>query len=69
MAPGSWRLRAAADERLPWKLLGTHSARLDLARRDTVQDGSLGLNYVWYADILMTMTQDDAGSVDAIRPP
>ena len=42
---------------LPWKLLGVHSARLDMANRDKVQDESLGLNCAWYADILMTLSQ------------
>lgn len=41
---------------LPWKLLGVHSARLDMANRDRVQDESLGLNSAWYADILMTLS-------------
>ncbi len=47
---------------LPWKLLGVHSARMDMLTRDTVQDESLGLNCTWYADILMTLTEP-AGSV------
>lgn len=41
---------------LPWKLLGVHAARLDMANRDLVEDESLGLNCVWYADILMTLS-------------
>lgn len=41
---------------LPWKLLGVHSARLDMANRDRVEDESLGLNCAWYADILMTLS-------------
>lgn len=41
---------------LPWKLLGVHSARLDMRTRDLEQDESLGLNCAWYADILMTLT-------------
>ena len=52
-------LRDAAAEpgaALPWKLLGVHSARLDMANRDRVQDESLGLNCAWYADILMTLS-------------
>ena len=48
--------RAAADEPLPWKLLGVHSARLDMAGRDLAQDESLGLNCAWYADMLMTLS-------------
>jgi S1-C subfamily serine protease len=42
---------------LPWKLLGVHSARLDMADRDLVKDESLGLNCAWYADMLMTLSK------------
>lgn len=53
-------MRAAeADERLgdlPWKLLGVHSARLDMRSRDVQLDESIGLNCACYADILMTLT-------------
>jgi Trypsin-like peptidase domain len=59
---------STADE-LPWKLLGVHSARLDMAGRDLAQDETLGLNCAWYADILMTLTQDEAAAVDANTPP
>lgn len=48
------RNRALGD--LPWKLLGIHSARLDLDSRDVVLDEALGLNCAWYADILLTLT-------------
>lgn len=41
---------------LPWKLLGVHSARMDMSTRDLQLDESLGLNCAWYADILMTLT-------------
>jgi hypothetical protein len=41
---------------LPWKLLGVHSARIDMGSRDQDLDESLGLNCAWYADILMTLT-------------
>ena len=41
---------------LPWRLLGVHSARLDVGR-DLERDEALGLNCAWYADILMTLTQ------------
>jgi hypothetical protein len=41
---------------LPWRLLGVHSARLDVGR-DLEQDEALGLNSAWYADVLMTLTQ------------
>jgi S1-C subfamily serine protease len=46
-----------SDDDLPWKLLGVHSARMDMATRDLQQDESLGLNCAWYADILMTLTE------------
>jgi S1-C subfamily serine protease len=50
---------AAADETvLPWKLLGVHSASLDMSGRDRVQDETLGLNCAWYADMLMVLSED-----------
>ena len=42
---------------LPWKLLGVHSASLDMKDRDRVQDETLGLNCAWYADMLMTLSE------------
>lgn len=42
---------------LPWKLLGVHSARLDVGTRDLELDEALGLNCAWYADILLTLTE------------
>jgi len=56
------------DERLgdlPWKLLGVHSGRLDMLPRDALQDESLGLNYTWYADILLTLTEESEAAVDS----
>jgi S1-C subfamily serine protease len=47
---------SAATQALPWKLLGVHSSRMDIAGRDQVQDEALGLNCAWYADILLTLT-------------
>jgi len=41
---------------LPWKLLGVHSARMDMGSRDLQLDETLGLNCAWYADILLTLT-------------
>ncbi len=41
---------------LPWRLLGVHSASLDMSGRDKVQDETLGLNLSWYADVLMVLT-------------
>jgi len=46
----------SAEAQLPWKLLGVHSARMDMATRDLQLDESLGLNCAWYADILLTLT-------------
>jgi hypothetical protein len=43
---------------LQWKLLGVHSARLDVGSRDMALDEALGLNCAWYADILLTLTRD-----------
>lgn len=45
---------------LPWMLLGVHSARLDVGTRDLILDEALGLNCAWYADILMTLTAQNA---------
>ena len=42
---------------LPWILLGVHSSRLDVGTRDLELDEALGLNCVWYADILLTLTE------------
>ena len=50
------RVARAPEEPLPWKLLGVHSARLDLGSRDRLLDEALGLNCAWYADIIMTLT-------------
>ncbi len=47
----------AGEGDLPWKLLGVHSASLDMSGRDRVQDETLGLNCAWYADMLMTLSE------------
>ncbi len=59
-APVVMRVSPAAPELgdLQWKLLGVHSARLDVDSRDLVLDEALGLNCAWYADILMTLTKN-----------
>ncbi len=61
-------MRAPATQQpegdLPWKLLGVHSARMDMRSRDRQQDESLGLNSAWYADILLTLTE--AGGPPAV---
>ena len=46
-----------AGARLPWTLLGVHSAGLDMSTREAGVDESLGLNCAWYADILLTLTE------------
>lgn len=63
-APVVARLPAPAEEpvrdelrRLPWLLLGVHSARLDVDGRDVGLDEALGLNCAWYADILRVLTR------------
>jgi len=58
-APVVMRKDVRGDGRkdLPWMLLGVHSARLDVVNRDSSQDESLDLNFAWYADILLTLTQ------------
>ena len=43
---------------LPWMLLGIHAARMDVTNRDTEQDERLNLNCAWYADVIMTLTED-----------
>jgi len=61
-------MRAGAGDagrgELPWKLLGVHSARMDMKTRDLEQDESLGLNCAWYADILLTLTEGRAAVPD-----
>jgi hypothetical protein len=53
---------------LPWKLLGVHSARMDMRTRDLELDESLGLNCAWYADILMTLTGPQAAQAAEPSP-
>jgi S1-C subfamily serine protease len=48
--------RANAPPDMPWLLLGIHSARVDVGTRDQHLDEALGLNCVWYADVLMSLT-------------
>ncbi|WP_375739983.1 trypsin-like serine peptidase [Pseudomonas boanensis] len=56
-APVVMRATAPFEADFPWILLGVHSARLDEGSRDALQDEALGLNAVWYADILMLLSQ------------
>jgi S1-C subfamily serine protease len=51
-APGSGR------EDLSWMLLGIHAGRMDVANRDAEQDERLNLNFAWYADVLVTLTDE-----------
>lgn len=51
---------AIGTSELPWKLLGVHSASLDMQTRDQQLDESLGLNCAWHASILLTLTEPDA---------
>ena len=48
-APVVMRDAMASDKpaALPWRLLGVHSARMDMGDRDLVLDESLGLNCAW----------------------
>jgi S1-C subfamily serine protease len=57
-APVVMRDKAMPDDgaALGWKLLGIHSARLESGTRDPALDETLGLNSIWYADVLMTLT-------------
>jgi hypothetical protein len=56
-APVVMRIPGSDTDGLPWRLLGVHSARLDLGSRDVDVDEALGLNCTWYADILLTLTE------------
>ncbi len=49
--------RDNGTEDMPWRLLGIHSARLDVGTRDMELDEVLGLNCSWYADILLSLTE------------
>jgi hypothetical protein len=44
--------RVAGETRSRWKLLGIHSARMDMNTRVPGVDETLGLNCAWYADII-----------------
>jgi hypothetical protein len=59
-APVVMRSNAVGNSALPWKLLGVHSAGMDMGTRDLRLDETLGLNCAWYADILLTLTAADA---------
>ena len=56
------------DGEFPWVLLGVHSSRLDVGTRDLAVDEALGLNCVWFADVLRTLTARlDANGNDPSR--
>lgn len=57
------------DGAFPWRLLGVHAGTMDMGDRDAVQDESLGLNFAWYADMLMTLTEDNAALSEAQMGP
>jgi len=67
-APVVMRHDADADT-IHWRLLGVHAARMDMGDRDLAQDETLGLNCAWYADILMTLTEDNAECSEAEMGP
>jgi hypothetical protein len=46
---------STGDPAMPWC---SGYARFDMRDRNALEDESLGLNCAWYADILMTLTQD-----------
>ena len=54
----------SGDAQLPWKLLGVHSARLEMGGRQLPVEEALGLNCAWYADILLTLSAEDAVEMD-----
>lgn len=49
----------SGDAQLPWKLLGVHSARMEMGGQGLRGEESLALNCAWYADILLTLTAQD----------
>ncbi len=59
-APVLLRVPAGAGGRdgVSCRLLGVHSSRFDMATRDPIEDEALGLNCAWYADILLTLSED-----------
>lgn len=67
-APVVMRCHESSDA-MPWRLLGVHSAKMDMGTRDLALDENLGLNCAWYADILMTLTEESAAASDAEMGP
>jgi len=66
-APVVVRLATAESGRgeLTWTLLGVHASRMDVTNRDVEEDERLNLNCAWYADIVMTLTEDAGASKEA----
>jgi S1-C subfamily serine protease len=64
------RMTAAHSGRsaLAWSLLGVHAARMDVDNRDVQQDERLDLNCAWYADIILTLTEDPPAGKASDRP-
>jgi hypothetical protein len=60
-------LDTSASTSLSWQLLGVHSTRMDMRTRDQWQDETLGLNCAWYADVLMTLTEEHEHGPDQGR--
>ncbi|MAT83708.1 MAG: trypsin [Gammaproteobacteria bacterium] len=54
---------------LPWTLLGVHSARMDVGTRELDVDEALGLNCVWFADVLPTLSarRDSCGATEPME--
>jgi len=44
----------------PWMLLGVHATRMDVSNRDINEDERLNLNCAWYADVLLTLTEESS---------
>ena len=65
-APVVARMSSARSGRseLPWMLLGVHAARMDVTR-DVDVDERLNLHCAWYADILLTLTEDPETATQA----
>ena len=45
-----------------WRLLGVHSAALDVSDRDSLHDERLALNMTWYASLIPQMLPDRAAA-------
>ncbi len=56
-APVVMKLPRADNAIGSFRLLGVHASRLEAASRDPKLDEVLGLNAVWYSDILTTLTE------------